>query len=168
MQVQSQTLLRIVLVVSLGGLGAALASQYVLGMQPCPWCILQRLICMLLAIVCAAGLGSDAAIVHRIAGVPAALLALCGMASAIWQHFEAAKSDACVLTLADRIVSEYSHLDRWLPSVFAVRATCAQAEAALLGIPYEFWSLGLFAILFLVAARLVVAPRGASTIPSVA
>jgi disulfide bond formation protein DsbB len=31
--------------------------------------------------------------------------------------------------------------------VFAPRASCADAAVDLLGLPYEFWSLGLFAVL---------------------
>jgi disulfide bond formation protein DsbB len=157
-QLQSKALLWIILAVSLGGLAAALTSQYIFAMQPCPWCILQRLICVLLAIACAVGLASDSALGHRVAAAIVMLLALSGIGAALWQHFEAANVDACVLTLADRILSQYTHLDRWLPSVFAVRASCAQAEVAVLGLPYEFWSLGLFVAMSVASARLVVAP----------
>jgi len=158
-RIQSKVLLWTILAASLCGLAAALASQYVFAMQPCPWCILQRLICVLLVIACVVGLAQDSALGHRLAGATAMLLALSGVAAAFWQHFEAARTDACVLTLADRILSVYTHLDRWLPSVFAVRASCAQAEVAVLGLPYEFWSLGLFVAMSIASARLVVAPR---------
>jgi disulfide bond formation protein DsbB len=57
-ELQSKALLWSILAVSLGGLAAALTSQYIFGMQPGPWCILQRLICVLLAIACAAGLAN--------------------------------------------------------------------------------------------------------------
>jgi disulfide bond formation protein DsbB len=158
-RLHSKFLLWIILAASLAGLAAALTSQYMFAMQPCPWCILQRLICVLIAIACAVGLVSDSALGHRFAAGTALLLALSGIAAALWQHFEAAKTDACMLTLADRILSVYTHLDRWLPSVFAVRASCAQAEVAVLGLPYEFWSLGLFAAMTVASARIVVAPR---------
>jgi disulfide bond formation protein DsbB len=35
-------------------------------------------------------------------------------------------------------------LDSLLPDVFAATASCAEAKVALLGVPYEFWSLALF------------------------
>ena len=38
-------------------------------------------------------------------------------------------------------------LDALAPEVFAPRASCADAAVDLLGLPYEFWSLGLFAVL---------------------
>lgn len=156
-RLQSKLLLVIILLACLGALAAALTSQYGFAMQPCPWCILQRLIYVLLAIACAVGLATGSALGYRLAAAAILLLALSGIGAALWQHFVAAKDDACVLTLADWIISQSTHLDRWLPSVFAVRATCAQAEVALLGLPYEFWSLGLFAAMSLASARLLVA-----------
>jgi len=33
-----------------------------------------------------------------------------------------------------------------LPVVFAATASCADAKVALLGVPYEFWSLALFVV----------------------
>ena len=45
--------------VALAGVGAALVSQHVFDMQPCPWCVLQRLIFVVIA--AAAGVGALAA-----------------------------------------------------------------------------------------------------------
>ena len=41
----------IVALVSLGGVAAAMVSQHVYDMQPCPWCVLQRLIFVLIGLV---------------------------------------------------------------------------------------------------------------------
>ena len=41
---------------SLGAVGLALVSQHVFDMQPCPWCVLQRLVFVLIAL--AAGTGA--------------------------------------------------------------------------------------------------------------
>ena len=78
------------------------------------------------------------------------LLALAGIASAAWQHFYAAPSGSCNLTLADKIINGIG-LDAMLPDVFAPRATCADAAVSLFGVPYDFWSLGLFVLLALAA-----------------
>jgi disulfide bond formation protein DsbB len=48
-------------------------------------------------------------------------------------------------------------LDSWWPDVFSARASCADAAVDLLGLPYEFWSLGLF--LLIGAAMLLVLRR---------
>lgn len=143
---------------SLGAVGLALVSQHVFDMQPCPWCVLQRLVFVLIAL--ATGVGSlwrGPAGRSAAAGV-AGLLALAGVAAALWQHFVAAATSSCKLTLADRIVSGLQ-LDALAPEVFAPRASCAEAAVDLLGVPYEFWSLALFALLALAAFALVLGLR---------
>jgi disulfide bond formation protein DsbB len=87
------------------------------------------------------------------------LLAAGGMAAALWQHFVAAKSDSCRLTLADKLVSGLQ-LDRLWPLVFQAQASCADASTPLIGVPYEFWSLALFFALAVVGLRVLRRPAG--------
>lgn len=143
---------------SLAAVGAALVTQHEFGMQPCPWCVLQRLIFLAVALACGAGLLWRSSTGRRVTASVGALLALTGVASAWWQHFHAAASASCNLTLADRIVSRWLELDHLAPDVFEARASCADAAVSLLGIPYDFWSLALFAGSAVVLAR--VALRG--------
>jgi disulfide bond formation protein DsbB len=128
-------------VLSVAAVGAALVSQHVYGMEPCPWCILQRVIFLAIALVCLVGFVST-----RIAGVLALVLSLCGIGAALWQHFKAASSTSCALTVADQIVIALK-LDSLWPDVFLARASCADAAVDLMGAPYEFWSLALFVVL---------------------
>lgn len=123
------------------GVAAALASQYLFDMPPCPWCTLQRLVYLVLGSV--ALLGALVGPLRRPAAALGALLAVAGMGCALWQHFVAAASASCALTLADRI-QEALGLYEALPEVFAPMASCADAAVNLLGVPYAFWSLGLF------------------------
>lgn len=127
-----------ILCFSLFALTAALVSQHIFGMMPCPWCILQRMIFAAIALACVIGLKWRAV---GFAGVFA--LALCGVATAWWQFSVASHSLSCALTFADRIITA-SQLDALLPSVFEPKAGCADAKVNLLGVPYEFWSMGLF------------------------
>jgi len=136
--------------VALAAVGAALVSQHRFGMEPCPWCVLQRLIFVAIAIAALIGLAWRGATGRVLAGTLVLLLALAGIASAAWQHFYAAPSASCNLTLADKIINGIG-LDAMLPDVFAPRATCADAAVSLFGVPYDFWSLGLFALLALTA-----------------
>jgi disulfide bond formation protein DsbB len=130
----------------LAAVGAALVSQHMFDMQPCPWCVLQRVIFLAIAIACGLGLVWRNASGRTVAGSLALLLALCGIAAALWQHFKAAASASCNLTLADKIVSGWLQLDSLAPDVFAARASCADAAVSLFGIPYDFWSLALFVV----------------------
>ena len=131
---------------SLAAIGAALVSQHVFDMQPCPWCVLQRAVFAAIALVALVGALLSKRLVQAGALLATELLATAGAAAALWQHFVAKSSSSCNLTLADRIVSGLQ-LDALAPEVFAPRASCADAAVDLLGLPYEFWSLGLFAAL---------------------
>ncbi len=144
---------------SLAAIGAALVSQHAFGMEPCPWCVLQRLILLVLAVVAALGAVGRNAVLRRTTSALVALLAVCGVAAALWQHFRAAASASCNLTLADRIVATL-RLDKMLPAVFEPRASCADAAVKLLGLPYDFWSLALFTLLAWTGAWLFSRPRG--------
>ena len=142
---------------SLGVVAAAVYTQHALGMLPCPWCVLQRLVFVVIGVLAVLGtaLGGKASrSSHRGVAVLMLLAACAGMAAALWQHLVAASSTSCKLTLADRIMSA-SGLDALLPDVFAAWATCADAAVKLLGLPYEAWSLLSFALLALLAVRLL-------------
>jgi disulfide bond formation protein DsbB len=130
--------------------GLALATQHLWGMEPCPWCILQRLIFVLIALAALLGL-----LLGRLfAGVLVLVSSLAGVAAALWQHFVAAASDSCKLTLAEKVIAGLG-LDGSLPEVFQPRASCADAAVKLLGLPYEWWSLALFVLLGFAALRLL-------------
>ena len=134
----------------LAAVAVALVSQYSFDMQPCPWCVLQRLLFVAIALAALPGLLVNPTGVRRASAAAVITLSLCGAAAALWQHFVAASGSTCNLTLADRIVSSLK-LDELLPQVFAAYASCADAAVKIAGIPYEFFSLALFAALGLMA-----------------
>jgi disulfide bond formation protein DsbB len=125
--------------------GVALVTEHAMDMRPCPWCVLQRLEFVVIALVAAVawlwrsrgGLLFSSALVIGLANL--------GLLSALWQHFVAAASASCNLTLADRIIGALQ-LDSLLPAVFAATASCADAKVTLLGVPYDFWSLSVFVV----------------------
>jgi disulfide bond formation protein DsbB len=145
-------------VVGLGAVGLALVTQHGFEMLPCPWCILQRMIFVAIAIAALPGALLASAAVRKASAALVLLLALGGVAAALWQHFVAAASASCDLTLADRIVTA-SGLDALLPDVFAPWASCADAAATLLGVPYEFYSLTLFVLSTVTAVWLLLLRR---------
>ena len=143
---------------SFGAVAVALVTQHLFDMQPCPWCVLQRLVFVAVGALALAGLAWRSALGQR--ALPLLLLLLCsgGIAAALWQHFVAAASASCNLTLADRIVSGL-RLDALLPSVFQATATCADAAVKLLGVPYDFWSVAVFIAIEAAALALLVRLR---------
>ena len=136
----------------------ALFTQHVLGMQPCPWCVLQRAIFLSISLAALLGLALRGAVPRRMAALAMLVLAGCGLAAAMWQHFVAANSASCNMTFADRVMSGLG-LDAVWPEVFAAYASCADAAATLLGIPYEFYSGGNFLLLGAAALWLLRHPR---------
>ena len=148
----------VITAVSLAAVLAALVSQHVFDMQPCPWCVLQRAIFCAIALAALIGWMWRAAAGRVLAGGLVLLLGLSGVAAALWQHFQAAASASCNLTLADKIVTALK-LDSLLPAVFLATANCADAAVNLLGVPYDFWSLGLFALLALAGLRVLLPAR---------
>jgi disulfide bond formation protein DsbB len=139
----------------IGAVAAALVSQYMFDIQPCPWCVLQRVIYIAIALACGLALVWRSALGRRVGAGLGLLLALGGAAAALWQQFVAAASASCNLTLADKIVSRWLHLDTALPSVFEARASCADAAVNLLGVPYDVWSLALFVLMALALWRVL-------------
>ncbi|HEY9027531.1 MAG TPA: disulfide bond formation protein B [Burkholderiaceae bacterium] len=136
--------------VSLGAVGLAAIAQYAFNMQPCPWCVLQRFIYIVvgvLALVAAAlpGLGRRLFIGLALLGT------LSGIASALWQQLHAVNEASCDLSLAERIVSGL-HLDSLVPQLFIAYASCGDAAVSVLGIPFAVWSCLLYVILALLLA----------------
>jgi disulfide bond formation protein DsbB len=126
-------------------------------MEPCPWCVLQRLIFAVIALVCIVGLLQRKRLGQRIVGGAVLLLAIEGVVAALWQHFVAAASSSCNLTFADRVMTSLQ-LDALLPEIFQARASCADAAVSLAGVPYEFYSLVLFVLLGVAGALVLVQP----------
>jgi disulfide bond formation protein DsbB len=139
-----------------GAVGVALYTQHRLDMQPCPWCVLQRLIFVVIGAWALVGALLPVRAMRGLASLMVSLSAGCGIAAALWQHFVAAASASCNLTFADRVMNA-TGLNEHLPEVFAAYASCADAAVDLFGAPYEFYSLALFIVLDLLAVRALIA-----------
>lgn len=152
----ARAVLVLVALACLASVGGALFAQHRFGMEPCPWCILQRILFLAIAVVALLAAALPVGGPGRLSSVLVAGLGVAGGAAALYQNLVAAKLPSCDMTLADRIVSGLG-LDAWQPEVFEVRSSCADAAVSLLGVPFELWSFGLFALITLIAAGLVLA-----------
>lgn len=146
MRLSRNALLGFTCIASFAAVGAALISQYRFGMLPCPWCILQRFVFVVIGVVSGMAWLLPAHAVKRGLALLAVLLAAAGVAAAVWQHFVAAQSASCALTFADRVVGALG-LESLAPFLFGIQASCADAAVSLLGWPYEAWSGALFVLL---------------------
>ncbi|WP_312432706.1 disulfide bond formation protein B [Achromobacter sp.] len=157
---RSERLLRLIALFSFGAVGIALVSQHVFDMPPCAWCVMQRLIYLVIGVVTLIGGFGGGRALTRICGFLAALLSLSGIVAAWYQYSVAANMLSCDQTFADRFMTGIG-LESAVPSLFGIYATCMDAKVPVLGIEYALWSLALFVILFFMALP-VVFRRGAS------
>lgn len=146
-------------VAALAAVGTALVSQYAFDMPPCAWCVLQRLIFLIIAGVSALAFWLRQPMFRAALVGIIVLLAGSGIASALYQHIVAADTTSCRLSLAEKIIRETLQLDTLLPSVFGIRVGCSAGATSMLGIPYEFWSLAAFALIGLFSFLAVPARR---------
>jgi len=129
----------------IASLAMALYAQHGLGMLPCPWCVLQRMIilasvaCMLLI------LGSLRVPIALVLPILANLvLQVAGIAAAGTQFLTASSSEQCDFGLADRILMASGVEQAW-PWMFAAGTSCAEAATAkLFGVPFSLLALGFF------------------------
>jgi len=138
-------------VASFAAVGIALIAQHQFGVKPCPWCVLQRGIFLLIGAFSLLGwLLQAKRSLRQVAVVAVLLLCAAGVTAAVFQHEVASQSASCAMGLADKIVTALNLEELW-PSVFMITANCADAAAArLLGLPYEVWSGLLFVVIGLI------------------
>ena len=141
--------LALIALFSFGALAAALVSQYVFFMQPCAWCVLQRLIYLVIGVLAMVGLIGGRPLA-RLAALLAAALSICGLVAAWYQYSVAAHLETCAQTFADRFISGLG-LDASVPKLFGIYAMCKDAMVKVLGVEYVVWSMALFALILLVA-----------------
>jgi len=136
--------------VSLAAVAAALVAQYQFNVKPCPWCVMQRGIFLLIAAVSTLGwVLQRVGVVRVLALLLTAALGVAGLFAAGYQHEVASKLASCDMTFADRVLTMFKLEDR-IPSIFMVTANCSEASAyTLLGLPYEIWSGALFTLIAL-------------------
>lgn len=131
---------------SFAAVGVALVAQHQFGVKPCPWCVLQRGIFLLIGTFALLGwLVQGRRVLRQSAVILTLLLCVAGVTAAVFQHEVASQTASCAMGLADRIITALGLEELW-PSVFMVTANCADAAAArFIGLPYEVWSGLLFA-----------------------
>jgi len=144
-------LLRLISVLSLSSVAIALVSQYVYDMQPCAWCVFQRLLYLMIGLF-ALGFGVVKPTRMRIAIGSASIVAIAimGVTAAWYQEKVAANTFSCAQTLADQIMTK-SGLDSAVPWLFGIYASCMDARVKLLGIEYAWWSLAMFTLIGIIA-----------------
>lgn len=141
-------------------IGIALYMQHVIGLEPCPLCILQRVAVMGMgAVLLLASLHNPAGWGRRAYAGLTALVALFGLVTAgrnVWlQHLPADRVPDCGPGL--EYMLEVFPLSRTLEMVFKGSGECAEVQWTFLGFSIPEWMLLVFGVYFLAGLYLSVA-----------
>lgn len=139
----------LVAVAAVGLIGAALFMQHVVGLNPCPLCIFQRIAFLMLAICAALAAWRTPRPSSRGFGVAAVICALIGAGIAAW-HVRL-KSMPELLSCGPGLgaMLENFPLTQILPRILRGSGDCADATAVLFGVSLATWSLIGFLVLML-------------------
>jgi disulfide bond formation protein DsbB len=141
-----------VLVACLGILGSALYVQFGKGLDPCPWCIVQRLGFLLVGFIALiAALQRPWSVGIRVWSVLGAVAAAGGAATAVyhlWLQSDPKRAAACAGSPLERLL-DASSIGDWVPPLLQYGGTCEAKAWALLGLSMPQWSLVCFVALAL-------------------
>jgi disulfide bond formation protein DsbB len=135
---------------SLGLIAAALFMQHVVGLNPCPLCILQRVAYFFLALLTLLATWRSPRPGARGFGVAGLIVALVGAGVAAWhvRLKNAPELLSCGPGLGAML--ENFPLTQVLPRIFRGSGDCADPTAVLMGVSLPAWSLAGFLFLALV------------------
>jgi disulfide bond formation protein DsbB len=140
----------LVLLVCLGLLGFAEYLQHGLNLDPCPWCIAQRLVYLAIALdMLIAGLHRPGPAGARIYTAIGALLALAGAAAAgyhLYIQSDPRRAASCVGSWLERTL-DASKVGKAIPPLLQYDGTCELKPWSFLGLNIPEWSLVWFIIL---------------------
>lgn len=137
-------------------LGFGLYLQHVVGLQPCPMCIVQRYALVLVAVLAALAAGLGRGGWGRLAAALALLLALGGAATAArqsWLQWYPPQILACGRDIFGML--EAFPLQRAIPMIFKGSGDCSAVDWTFLGLSIANWSFLNFSALIVVLVWLL-------------
>jgi protein dithiol:quinone oxidoreductase len=136
-------------------LGFALYLQHVEYLDPCPWCIVQRLLFIVVGLIClAAALHRPGGLGATFYAILAAGTALAGAAAAGYQIYlqsDEARANACVGSAVERFLDQ-TNIGSWAPPLLQYDGPCTLKPWAFLWLSIPEWSLICFIVLGVVLA----------------
>jgi disulfide bond formation protein DsbB len=149
----ARTLLALIVAVVALSMAGALYFQYVLHLEPCPLCVLQRVAIIAAGIAAALGLAFGAALGQLAAALLALLVSLAGAGIAGWHSWLLAVPHGESLSCGRPF--EWFHEDFplavWLPKLFAGQGDCMSLDWTFLGLAIPHLSLIAFVVLIALA-----------------
>lgn len=145
----NRPLLVLVAIASLGLIGVALYLQHQLGWAPCPLCVIQRYLFLLVALIALVAVFLAPGARRAGAGL-GALAALSGAGVAGWHIYtKAHPSISCGVDPLETALNRIPPAE-WLPFLFKADGLCSTPYPPILGLDVPEWALVWFAIFALV------------------
>ncbi|WP_258190274.1 disulfide bond formation protein B [Stutzerimonas azotifigens] len=139
-------------IVCLGLVAGALYFQEVMGQAPCPLCIVQRYLFLLIALVAFVGASFSSARANRGAAFVALLIALVGVGvAARLVYVQGHPAASCGIDVM-QLWTDAIPLAQWMPTLFQATGMCGDAYDPILGLGMAQWSLTAFVVIAVAVA----------------
>ncbi|MSQ20844.1 MAG: disulfide bond formation protein B [Betaproteobacteria bacterium] len=136
-------------------LGAALYLQHVNNLDPCPWCVVQRILFVVIGLFALAGaLHRPRAFGMTAYATVIGLLSISGIAAATYHvqlQGDPARAAQCAGSVVERLL-DYLALGTIIPSLFQYDGPCTLKPWSMLGLSIPEWSLAAFLSIFIAVA----------------
>jgi len=155
----ARRLLALVFLVCVGLLGYALYLQHRQGLDPCPWCVVQRLGFMLVGLIALAGaLHGRGAATYATFGFVAALAGAAAGAYHVWLQSDPIRAAKCVGSPVELILDKLA-IGKLAPGLLQYDGPCTLKPWSFLGLSIPEWSLAWFVILAIVCLAIALTAR---------
>lgn len=131
-------------------LGFALYLQHVKDLEPCPWCVVQRLLYIAVGLICLV------AALHRPGPVIATFYAMLGAATAlggalaagyhVYLQADEARARACAGSAVERFLDQ-TDVGSWIPPLLQYDGPCTLVDWSFLWLSIPEWSFVCFVVL---------------------
>jgi disulfide bond formation protein DsbB len=147
---RSGRMFTLIFLVCVGLIGFALYLQHVKGLDPCPWCVVQRLGFMLVGLLALVGAlhrpGLLGTTLYSVLGLVASLAGVASGSYHVWLQSDPVRAAKCVGSPVERILDQLE-LGRMVPPLLQYDGPCTLKPWSLLGLSIPEWSLAWFVIL---------------------
>jgi protein dithiol:quinone oxidoreductase len=155
----SRSVFALIFLICAGLLAFALYLQHWQGLDPCPWCVVQRLGFMLVGLIAlVAAIHGRTTKIYSTLGILAAVAGAAAGTYHVWLQSDPLRAARCIGSPVETILDRLQ-LGKLAPSLLQYDGPCTLKPWSFLGLSIPEWSLTWFVILALVFLALALTSR---------
>ena len=155
----TRRLFALILLICLGLLGYALYLQHWQGLDPCPWCVVQRLGFMLVGLIALVGaLHGRGAATYATFGFVAAVAGAAAGAYHVWLQSDPVRAAKCIGSPVELILDKLA-IGKFAPGLLQYDGPCTLKPWSFLGLSIPEWSTAWFVILAIAFLAIALSAR---------